>query len=56
VPPTENIVDFKNYISKYNKFVFSDELESNCWVVEKCACAPKTSYAILVGVTNTISF
>jgi len=31
------------YISKF-KFIFfmSGELLSNCWVVEKCACAPKT--------------
>jgi len=34
----------------------SDELENNCRVAEKCACAPKTSFAILVGVTQTISF
>jgi len=32
-------------------FFGSDELENNGRVVEKCACAPKTSFATLAVVT-----
>jgi len=31
-------------------FFLSDELENNFWFVEKCAWAPRTSFAILLGV------
>jgi len=34
----------------------SDELENNSRVVAKCACAPETSFANLVGVTHPTSF
>jgi len=40
------------------KFVFfgSDERENNCWVVEKCACAPKMFWIILEVNTYIFGF
>jgi len=57
VPLTENVF-CKNVYFEIPIICFfgSDELENDCGVVEKCACASKTSFAILLGGTHTLRF